>query len=109
MKKFLFVLLGCALANLASAKLPALSDEAKAKADETKAKAAWGDKVAAYKLCLSQDKVAAQYMKAKGAEAKPATATPPCQDPGPYAAPVAAASAPAATGAASGIPTPPKK
>src|SRR5438128_1243122 len=111
MKKLLFVSLGCALANLAGAKLPALSEEAKAKADEAKAKAAWGDKVAAYKLCLSQDKVAAQYMKAKGAEAKPATATPPCQDPGPYVPSIAAASAPAAAlaGTVPSIPTPIKK
>ena len=43
------------------AKLPPLSDEAKAKAEETKARSAHGDKVAAYKLCLAMDKVAADY------------------------------------------------
>lgn len=86
----------------ATAKLPPLSDEAKAKADEARAKTAHGNKVADYKLCLSQDKVAAQYardMKANGKNVTP-TQTPPCADPGafvwpPAPAPVAAA-APAA-------------
>ncbi|MGL4574009.1 MAG: hypothetical protein ACRCV9_04380 [Burkholderiaceae bacterium] len=86
----------------AIAKLPPLSDEAKAKADEARAKTAHGNKVADHKLCLSQDKVAAQYardMKAKGKSVTLAQ-TPPCADPGafvwpPAPAPVAAA-APAA-------------
>jgi hypothetical protein len=86
-----------------AAKLPPPSDEAKAKAEETKAKAAHGDKVAAYKLCLSQDKVAAQYvrdLKAQGKEAKPATPTAACADPGAFVwPPVAAAAAPAPTAA----------
>ena len=80
---------------LALAKLPAPSDEAKAKAAEAAAKTAWTAKVDAYKLCQSQDKVAASYYqsaKAAGKETKPATATPPCADPGPfvYAPPEAA-------------------
>ena len=45
------------------AKLPALSDEAKAKAAEAAAKAAWSGKVDAYLSCKSQDKVAAHYYK----------------------------------------------
>jgi hypothetical protein len=71
----------------ALAKLPPPSDEAKAKADEAKAKTAHGDKVAAYKLCQSMDKVAATYLadrKKAGKEVKP-VATPPCTDPGPFA------------------------
>jgi hypothetical protein len=71
----------------ALAKLPPLSDEAKAKADEAKAKSAYGDKVAAYKLCQSMDKVAAAYhadAKKAGKDVKP-VATPPCVDPGPFA------------------------
>ena len=51
----------------AFAKLPAPSDEAKAKAAETANKAAWNDKVAAYQLCKAQDRVADTYRKdAKG-------------------------------------------
>lgn len=71
----------------ALAKLPALSDDAKAKAAEAAAKTAHGDKVAAYKLCQSMDKVAAAYIadaKKAGKEVKP-VATPPCTDPGPFA------------------------
>lgn len=87
----------------AMAKLPALSDEAKAKAAETAAKTAWTAKVDGYLLCKSMDKVAAGYYKtakAAGKDTKPAVATPACADPGPFvytpAAPAAAATAPAA-------------
>lgn len=93
-----------ALPLVAGAKLPAPTPEAKAKADETKNKAAWTDKVAAYKLCQSQDRVAAQYFKTAGKEPK-AAGTPPCTDPGPYA-PMAAASAPPLE--AAGAHSPPK-
>jgi hypothetical protein len=75
------------LAASVAAKLPALSDEAKAKAAETAAKAAWTDKVAAYQLCQSQDRVAAKYFsdqKAAGKAASAAAATPPCTDPGAF-------------------------
>jgi hypothetical protein len=73
--------------GVAVAKLPPLSDDAKAKADEARAKSAHGDKVAAYKLCQSMDKVAASYLadaKKAGRDIKP-VATPPCADPGPFA------------------------
>ena len=79
-------------AGLAYAKLPPPSEEAKAKADEAKAKADYGDKVAAYKLCLAQNRVAENYIKAKGQNPQ-LTA---CQDPGPFGAPTPA---PAAAGA----------
>jgi len=83
----------------AAAKLPPLSDEAKAKAAEAAAKTAWANKVADFQLCKSMDKVAASYLaaaKKAGKEAKP-TATPPCADPGPFVyVPPGAASAPAA-------------
>ncbi len=85
----------------AIAKLPAPSDDAKAKAAEAAAKAAWGGKVAGYQLCQSQDRVAARYLaeaKKAGKEQAPA-ATPPCADPGPYVAPTMAA-APAETASA---------
>jgi hypothetical protein len=123
MKKIAIAVAGIAAliaAGTSLAKLPAPSDEAKAKADEAKAKTAWGDKVAAYKLCLAQDKVAGNYRKVKGKDAKPATETPACQDPGPYVTPVApvapVASAPpapataaASSPAASKAAPPPKK
>lgn len=92
-------------AQAAQAKLPAPSDEAKAKAAEAAAKTAWAAKVDGYLLCKSQDKVAAHHAKAAkaaGKEVKPAPALPPCADPGPFvytpAAPAvaAAASAPVA-------------
>ncbi|WP_088279260.1 hypothetical protein [Ideonella sp. A 288] len=86
----------------AFAKLPPPSDEAKAKAAEAAAKTAHGGKVEAYKLCLSMDRVAAGYVaqaKKSGKEPKPATATPPCADPGAFVYPPPA-SAPTVTAAA---------
>jgi hypothetical protein len=104
-------LLSCAAAALLStpllAKLPAPSDEAKAKAAEATAKAAHNDKIGAYQLCQSQDRVAAQYRaaaKAASREVKPAAEAPACADPGAFvyvpAPPAAAASAAVAAPAA---------
>ena len=45
----------------ALAKLPSQTDEEKAKAAEAASKAAWTDKVGAYKLCLSMDHVVVAY------------------------------------------------
>ena len=75
----LVALLATALAGPVLAKLPALSDEAKAKAAEAAAKSAWADKVGAYKLCQSMDRVADGYRKdAKAAgKAPPAPAVAP--------------------------------
>ena len=93
-----------AVAANAWAKLPAPNDEAKAKAAETAAKTAHGNKVANFQLCKSMDKVATAYQasaKKAGKDAKPPTATPPCEDPGAFIyTPPAAATAPAATVAA---------
>ena len=50
-----------------------------------KAKAAWSDKVAAYKLCLAQDRVAADYRKSHQGAPQPSAQMPSCTDPGPYA------------------------
>lgn len=86
MNKFIFMVLGLMATGLAVAKLPPLSEEAAAKAAEEKAKAGWISKVDAYKLCLSQDKVAAHYQQEKSAAAQPTDATPACSDPGPYIA-----------------------
>src|SRR5262245_16109146 len=79
------IVLACA-GGAAVAKLPPLSDEAKAKAAEAAAKTGWSNKVADYQLCKSMDKVAAGYQaeaKKAGKEVKP-TATPACADPGPF-------------------------
>ena len=82
-------LIAATLAAPAIAKLPEPSPDAKAKAAEAAAKAAWGDKVAAYKLCQSMDRVADAYRqkaKAAGKEVPAPAATPACANPGPYAA-----------------------
>ena len=91
-------------ASAALAKLPAPSDEAKAKAAEAAAKSAWGGKVDGYLLCKSQDKVAAHHAKtakAAGKEVKAAPALPACADPGPFVYTPPAPAAPAVAAAAS--------
>lgn len=91
------------LASTALAKLPAPSDEAKAKAAEAAAKTAHAGKVDNYKLCVAMDKVAASYQASakKAGKAAPApTETPACADPGPFVyTPPGAASAPTAPAA----------
>ena len=105
MKKTFISMATLVLASLfsvsAMAKLPPLSDEAKAKAAEAAAKTAHGNKVADFQLCKSREKVAAHYYKtakASGKATNPPVATPACADPGPFvaAAPAAVAAAPAA-------------
>jgi hypothetical protein len=114
MKKTLLVITALALSFSVAAKLPAPSDEAKAKAAEAAAKTAHGNKVADFQLCKSREKVAAHYYKtakSTGAKTNPPTATPACVDPGAYkpaeqaaapATPPAAPSAPAAAPAKKG-------
>ncbi len=85
MKKLLVSAALLTASACALAKLPALGDEAKAKAAEAAAKSAWSAKVDNYLLCKSQDKVAGSYYvstKAAGKQTKPATATPACAEPG---------------------------
>jgi hypothetical protein len=85
------------LAEVAMAKLPPASDEAKAKAAETAARTSHAGKVDAYKLCKNMDAVAASYQSGAKKAGKPVAApvaTPPCADPGPFvAAPPASAAA----------------
>jgi len=107
MKKTFISMATLVLASLfsvsAMAKLPALSDEAKAKAAEAAAKTAHGNKVADFQLCKSREKVAAHYYKtakASGKPTNPPVATPACVDPGAFVA--AAPAAPAAVAAAPG-------
>jgi hypothetical protein len=102
MKRNLILVAALTVTTAALAKLPALSDEAKAKAAEAAAKTAWSGKVDAYQLCRAQDWVAAFFFKsakAAGTETRPPVATPACVDPGPFAY-VPAQAAPAAPTAA---------
>jgi hypothetical protein len=81
------VLLSASFAGYVSAKLPPASDDAKAKAAESAAKAAWTDKVGAYQLCRTMDRIAETYrggLKAAGKDVPHAVATAPCTEPGPY-------------------------
>ena len=96
MKKSLFVLSALAICFSAAAKLPALSDEAKAKAAQAAAKAAHGNKVADFQLCKSREKAAAHYYKTNGKGKAAPTATPACVDPGAYKPAATTAAAPGA-------------
>ncbi len=83
-----FLLLASGVCSAAMAKLPAPSDEAKVAAAAAADKAGWANKVAAFKLCQVQDRVAARtvaQMRAAGKTVTPVS-TAPCADPGPYVA-----------------------
>jgi hypothetical protein len=90
MKHKLILTLALTLASLpVFAKLPAPTPEAQAKAADATARTAWSTKVDTYQLCKAQDQVAAKYRasaQAAGKPVPPATTTPSCADPGPYAA-----------------------
>lgn len=114
MKKSMKILcLTVAVALLGSnvlAKLPAPSDQAKAKAAQAAAKTAWSGKVAAFQLCKAQDKVVAYYKKVPKAKATKGSAKGAapvgasggiCADPGPFVyAPTTAATSAAPTAVA---------
>jgi hypothetical protein len=68
MKSLIILAAASLLATAAFAKLPPLTEEAKAKAAEAAAKTAWSGKVEAWQLCKSQDRVAAFYYKTSKAE-----------------------------------------
>lgn len=72
------------------AKLPPLSDEAKAKADEAASKAAWSTKVAGFQLCNAINRTAVHYhatvQKAGGQMPTPID-TAACVDAGPFVPP----------------------
>ena len=81
----------------AAAKLPAPSDDAKAKAAAAAFKTAWADKVGAYQLCRAMDHAAEAYRassKAAGKDVPAAVETPACAEPGPFVAAVAVATPP---------------
>ena len=89
MKKIIaFTFCAFASATVFSA-LPPLTPEAQEAATLAKAKAAYGDKVGAYQLCQSQNRVADRF-KVAGTAAPAACVAPP-----PFVAPLAAAAAPA--------------
>jgi hypothetical protein len=100
-----YALIGLLTALVATplcAKLPAPSDEAKAKSAEAAAKTAHAGKVGGYQLCLAMDRVAAGYLAAAKKAGKAASApidTPACVEPGPFVYTPAAAAAPAAASA----------
>ncbi len=88
MKKLIAPLLLTLASGVALARLPALNEEAKAKAAEAAGKTAWSGKVDGYLLCKSQDKVAASYFqsaKAAGKATKPPAALPACAEPAAFA------------------------
>ena len=99
----------CLAAAGVSAKLPAASDEAKAKAAAAAAKTGWSDKVAGFQLCQAMNRVADGYRKsakADGREAQPATETPACVDPGVFVPPVPPTVVAAAVAASAPAPAP---
>ena len=109
MKKLMTLLVLAGVSGLVGAKLPPLSDEAKAKAAEAAAKAAYADKVGAYKLCEVQNKLAARYLAEAGKSVQPAP-TPACAEPGPFsytpaAKPIEAAGAHSPAATATGPPS----
>jgi hypothetical protein len=80
------ILIAAAIASPVLAKLPPVSDDAKARAAEATSKSAWSDKVRLYKLCLATDHVADGYRKSSrtAGNAQAPAVTAPCVDPGPY-------------------------
>lgn len=99
--KLILALLAALAFGMAQAKLPAPTEEQKAKAEEAKAKAAEAAKKEGELLGKAQDRVAERYIKeqkAKGVTVKPtpiAAAPAPASAVAPAAKPPAAPSAPA--------------
>ena len=81
--------LAAVLATPALAKLPAPSDEAKAKTVAAAAKTAWSDKLGGYQLCQAMNRVADGYRNSAkvNKDVPAAIETPACSDPGPFVAP----------------------
>ena len=111
MKRIVLLVAAALCSGAALAKLPPLSDEAKAKAAEAAARTAHGNKVADFQLCKSMNKTAAYYYeqaKKANKDVKPPTVTPDCADPGAFVyPPPAAGAAPPAAAAPAGKPAAP--
>jgi hypothetical protein len=105
MTSFAYALIAlAALSFELHAKLPAPSPEAKEAAVLASAKTAYGDKVAAYKLCQAQNKVAKTYaVKAKVVD------MPACVEPGEFKAPETVSAVPVPTAVATQPVQPEKK
>lgn len=91
LKHVIVMVCGLAFAAVGSAKLPAPTPEQQAAAALNAAKAAHAGKVDAYALCVSQARVADEYVKQQKAKGKSYTpeATPECVNPGPFVPPAA--------------------
>ena len=88
----MFAIFAAIAAGTAYGALPPAPEAAKAASAEAAAKSAWSDKVGAYQLCLTQDRVAETYrkdLKGSGKAAPTPVSTAACQDPGPFVTPVA--------------------
>jgi hypothetical protein len=115
LKHIIVAVCGLGFAAAGVAKLPAPTPEQQAAAALNAAKAAHAGKVDAYALCLSQAKVADDYIKQQKAMGKAYApeATPACVNPGPFvppaAAPAVAAAPPAAAAPAQPAAAAPKK
>ena len=115
LKHIIVAVCGLAFIAAGSAKLPAPTPEQQAAAALNAAKAAHAGKVDAYTLCVSQAKVADEYIKQQKANGKAYTpeATPACVNPGPFvppaAAPAVAAAPPPAAAPAQPAAAAPKK
>lgn len=72
------------LAMPAVAQLPPPTPQEKAEAAEIAARNAWEDKIGAYQLCRTTDRIAAKYRATRPDSPSATIATPPCTDPGPY-------------------------
>ncbi len=92
--------------TISFAKLPDPSPEAKAASMLAAAKTAHNDKIAAYQLCLAQDKVAKKYASKPQAGEK-AIETPACKDPGKFEPPAELVAAPAAAPVVAAAPSAP--
>ena len=102
LKHIIVAVCGLGFAAAGVAKLPAPTPEQQAAAALNAAKAAHAGRVDAYALCLSQAKVADEYIKQQKANGKAYApeATPACVNPGPFVPP-------AATPAVAAAPQPP--
>src|SRR4051812_15415177 len=83
-------LIAIALSAPALAKLPPLSEQAKAQAAEAAAKTTWSDKVSQYQTCKAQDRAVESYRKtaqSNNTAIGVPPPTPPCADPGPFVSP----------------------
>jgi hypothetical protein len=89
MKKIIAFTCGVIVSSSVFAAFPPLSPELQAAADLAKAKSAYGDRVGAYQLCQSQNRVADKF-RVSGTAAPAACVAPPA-----FVPPVAAAPAPA--------------